>query len=236
MGKVGLSTPMGPAEELSSYRWVVFGIWSVCSVSGFMVISTIGILLPAISSDLELSPGQQGTLGSIAYWGSTALTLPLGWWASRFRPKPLTTVTLIIGTLFLQGWASAFVVLLLGRLVFGISMMAREPARPLLIHQWFPPKEAILANSITSAMFGLVVGSGLIVTPLILDIVDDDWNMVLRIFGVFFVLLTVLWLVLGRERNGQESGQMARTWEIGLLRAALVFFSQLLPHADAGDL
>ena len=223
MGGLKLTVTKGHAEEVSSYRWVVFGVWSICSVAGFMVISSIGILLPSISSDLDLSPGQQGTLGSAAFWGNIALTIPLSLWASRFRPKPLTTVTLVMGTLFLflQGWAFAFVVLLLGRLAFGISIVAREPARALLVQQWFLPREAILANAISSAMFGLVVGGGLIVTPVILDTAGDDWKLVLHIFGAFFAGLTVLWLVLGKDKDGAKAGQAAGAWEVGLLREAL---------------
>ena len=84
-------------EEFSSYRWVVMGIWLTASVSGFMIMSTIGILLPAISEELQLSPFEQGMLGSAAYWGNFALAIPMGWWTSRFAPKALTTVTIGVG-------------------------------------------------------------------------------------------------------------------------------------------
>ena len=188
-----------------------------------MVVSTIGLLLPSISSELRLSPAQQGLLGSAAFWGNIALTLPFGWLASRLRPKPLTAVTMAIGTacLLLQGWAPVFAVLILGRLAFGISIIAREPARALLIHQWFPSREAILANSISSLMFGLVVGSGLVATPLILESVADDWRLVLRMFGVLFAALTAAWVVLGRERPAQTPGAEDGAWGVGLLRSAL---------------
>ena len=44
------------------YRWVVINIWHFASVSAFMVIYTMGILLPTITDDLSLSPSQQGLL------------------------------------------------------------------------------------------------------------------------------------------------------------------------------
>ena len=204
---------------------MVFGLWSACSVSGFMVVSTIGLLLPSISSDLGLSPAQQGLLGSAAFWGNIVLTLPFAWLASRFRPKPLTTLTLAVGTafLFLQGWAPAFALLLIGRLAFGISLIAREPARALLIHQWFPSREIILANSVSSLMFGLIVGTGLVATPLILDAFADDWRLVLRIFGGMFVALTAAWVIFGRERPIPGQRQEGGSWETGLLLSALSY-------------
>ena len=41
-----------PTQEFPNYRWVVMGIWLTASVAGFMIMSTIGILLPAISAEL----------------------------------------------------------------------------------------------------------------------------------------------------------------------------------------
>ena len=110
-------------KDAPGYRWVVFGLWSVCVVSGYMVMASIGLLLPAITSDLGLSPIEQGILGSAGFWGAIVLAIPLGLWASRFRPKPLTTVTMLLGALFVlvQGWAPVFAILILGRVAFGIS-------------------------------------------------------------------------------------------------------------------
>jgi MFS family permease len=154
-------------ELVVAYRWVVMGIWLTASVSGFMIMSTIGILLPAISAELSLSPFQQGMLGSAAYWGNLALAIPMGWWTSRFAPKILTTVTMILGTLSLvaQAVSPVFAVLILGRVAFGISVIARQPARAFLTQQWFPARQVVLVNSISNAMFGLVVGGGVAASP-----------------------------------------------------------------------
>ena len=194
-------------------------LFFVCMVTGFMVVSTIGILLPAIREELQLTPGQQGILGSAAFWGNITLTVPLSWWTSRFRPKPLTSVTLAMGVLvlFIQGWAPVFVVLLLGRLAFGIIMIAREPARALLIQQWFPPREIILANGIGNSMFGIVVGGGLLATPFILDAVGDDWRRVLHLYGGLFLVLTLIWMALGRERAMPEQRQTGESWRAGTI-------------------
>ena len=200
-------------ERVTRYRWVVVGLWLVCTVSGFMVVSTIGILLPSITSELRLSPGQQGILGSSAFWG-VAIAIPLSWWSSRFGPKSWTTVTLVLAALFLllQGWATAFAVLLLGRLGFGIATLAREPARGLLFPQWFHQREIILVNAVSHALFGIVVGGGLLVTPHILDLAGDSWRTVFYTFAGFFTVLTALWMALGRERahHVTSSGELPR--------------------------
>ena len=190
-------------DRVSGYRWVVVGLWLFNSVAAFMVVATLGILLPAITSDLRLSPGQQGLLASSAFWGNFALAIPLSWWTSRYGPKMLTTVTLVLGTLFifLQGWAPTFLVLLAGRLAFGIVVIARQPARAILTQQWFHPREIVLVNSISNALFGLVVGGGLAAAPFILTGLGDDWRSTLHSFGALFVVLSLLWMAVGRERG-----------------------------------
>jgi predicted MFS family arabinose efflux permease len=132
------------------------GIWLTASVCGFMVMATIGTLLPAISRELGLSPFQQGMLGSASYWGNLALAIPMSWWTSRFAPKILTTVTMVLGTLSLlaQAVAPVFAILILGRVAFGITVIARQPARAFLTQQWFPARHVVLINSISNLMFG----------------------------------------------------------------------------------
>ena len=188
-----------------------------------MVLSTLGILLPAVSEELGLSPSQQGLLGSAAYWGNLVLAIPLSWWTSRYGPKALTTVTLLLGTLliFAQAWAPTFWVLLATRLAFGVSIIAREPARALLIRQWFRPEEAVLANSVSNVLFGVVVGGGLLATPIILGSLGDDWRLTLQIFGGLFALITVVWVVLGRERATPEFSERQVPREAGLIKSAI---------------
>ena len=208
-----------------NYRWLVIGLWLLCSVSGFMVAATLGIMLPAISSDLSLSPGQQGLLSSSAYWGNLVLAVPLSWWTSRYGPKLLTTVTLTLGTLliFLQSWGPSFAVLLIGRLGFGFSIIARQPAQAILTHQWFQKREVILVSSLSNALFGLVVGGGLAAGPFVLAARGDNWRSTFLILGVLFVLLTVMWAVLGRDRGAPIRPGQELPGDAGLVRSTLAY-------------
>lgn len=210
-------------EQVVAYRWVVMGIWLTASVSGFMIMSTIGILLPAISAELSLSPFQQGMLGSAAYWGNMALAIPMGWWTSRFAPKILTTVTMILGTLSLvaQAVSPVFAVLILGRVAFGISVVARQPARAFLTQQWFPARQVVLVNSISNAMFGLVVGGGVAASPFILMALGDSWRSTLFTFVGLFAVMTILWMIFGRERVTSEYRQRLASQDASILKGTL---------------
>ena len=209
--------------QFSSYRWVVMVIWMVSSVSGFMVVSTFGILLPEITAELGISPTQQGVLGSAAFWGNLTLAVPLSWLFSRFSPKTLTTVTMVFSTVFIfvQASAPVFAVLLFGRLAFGFSVIARQPAQAILMQQWFPPREFVRVNAVGNTMFGLVVGGGVATAPFILSSLGNDWRMTLGVFGVLLALETVLWTVLGRENTApRASSRRTDPLDLGIIRRA----------------
>ena len=212
-----------PALSYSRYRWTVMVVWLFSSVSSFMVLNTLGILLPAISADLDLSPSQQGLLGSASHWGNIALAIPLSWATSRLSPKWLTAATLLVATgcLFLQSWAPVFIVLLAGRLLFGISNIAQMPARVLLTRQWFPPREVIYLNGLSNVLFGLGVGGGLVLAPVILDLTNGDWRATLRIFGLYFAGITLLWTLVGRERTNVADQDVVAEKGLDVVKGAL---------------
>ncbi len=189
------------------HRWTIMGLWLLASVAGIMMVISVGILLPAISADLNLSPTQQGFYGSAAFLGNLFLTLPISWWVSKYKPKILTTTTFTLGSalLFMQGWAPNFAALTFARLGFGISTLAREPARVLLMHRLFAPREFIIVTSVYNALFGIVVGGGLIVTPLILSRLGGDWRGALYIFAATLAIFAALWAVMGSD--GDENAE-----------------------------
>lgn len=189
----------------SSYRWVVIITWMSAHMWGIILIESLGIFLPSMREDMGLSPIQEGWLGSAPKFGIFLMAIPSGWLLSRFRPKPLTTITLLAGTLMVLFQASApFIgLLLLGRFIYGLTVVGREPARALLIKQWMKPKEIVLANASIQILFGL--GAGLfILIPIILELLDNSWRATFYLFAIVCFALTLVWQVIGRERVTQE--------------------------------
>ncbi len=195
--------------EAGPYRWVVFSAFIVSNTAGFLIANTIGILLPSISEEISLSPGQQGILSSAPFWANLTLMIVISWWTSRYPPKILVSITIVMGAIFLfmQGWAPTFLALFVGRLLFGATMIAREPARSLLIKQWIPQRETNMAGGISNLFFGVIVSSGFLLTPKILEYFDGDWRLTMYSFGVFFLLIGLMWQILGKERKNVLAGR-----------------------------
>lgn len=216
---------MASLDPAFRYRWGIVGLWLLANQSGFMVIYTVGIVLPAISLDLGLSPGQQGVVGSISQWGSIGLAIPIGWWVSRFGPKAITTVTLTLISLFLlvQGLAPVFTILLIGRFMFGLVLTAQQPVRALLFQQWFKPNEIVLVNGAGNVLFGLIVGGGLLGAPFLLAVFSGSWRSVFYTFAGYYAVMTVLWIIFGRERKTADYRRREVTREVGVIRGALSY-------------
>jgi cyanate permease len=183
----------------------------------------IGILLPSISSEFQLSYTQQGLLSSIPIWTYTVLSIPLSLWLIRYRPTTLTTVTLVLATLivFLQASVTTFAILLACRFAFGLTMAAREPARIRLMQQWFSEREFLLVNGVTVGILCFSFSAMLVATPIFLDAFNNNWRTTLYVFGGVSTLLTILWVILGRQRVTEEDQLQNTRMETGLLKGVL---------------
>ena len=189
--------------------------YNVAHASAMVGALVLGVLLPAMAEDMGLSPLQQGWLGSSAIVGSLFLSIPFGLWFSRFKPMLLTAITLILGAgfVFMQAAAPNFTVLLLGRLLFGLTPVAREASRVLLVRQWLPKKEIQLSSGILNAVFGVSLTVSFVVAPMLLEAFDNDWRQTLYAWGYFSVGMAVAWLLFGRENRTAEFQQEERSQE-----------------------
>ncbi len=196
--------------------------WMIAHVWTFIVLESLGFLLPSMRADMGLTPVQEGWLGSSSRFGNLILAIPSGWLLSRFNPKPLTTVTLIAAAVltFLQGWAPTYLILIIGRMLFSMTVVTREPARPLLVRQWIRPSEIVVVNAAGAAIFGLI-GAGLVITPIILAAFDDNWRYTVYVFGGVSVFMALQWMVLGRERKSAEYSSEMEAQEGNPLRSIL---------------
>ena len=167
---------------------------------------SLGILLPNISEDLGLSSSQQGFLGSSMFIGTMIMSLPAGLWLSRPNASKVLLGSLAFGTAFviMQAWAPNYTVLLLGRLAFGVAIVARQPARAVLTAQWFPKREIVLVNGIVNTTYGASAVMALLLTPYLQVWLDGSWRWTLMIYGMIFVLVTLVWAAIGKEGRTED--------------------------------
>ena len=212
-------------EKSSSYRWVVYGLFVICNTFGFLVANTIGILLPSITADLNLSPTQQGMLSSAPYWANVVLMIIIALWVSQFPPKILALVTVLLGgvLVLMQAWSQSFIAIFVARLLFGVTMIAREPARALLIRQWIPQNQVNHAGGISNLFFGIMVSGGVLMMPVLLNYFGGNWRNVMITFAFIFFALALVWGIFGKENPIAQETSDKSTNEVEIFKRVLSF-------------
>ena len=192
-------------DHVPAYRWVVIGTLTSGVATALSSIFVIGLLLPDITDELGLSPSQQGWLGASVVIGNMILGIPINLWLSRYRPWRIVALSFLgIGVFtLLQGWAPTIAILIAGRMALGISFIANQGPRALLIQQWTPPSRLAFTQGVVFGSIGIVMGAALFVTPFLLDALGS-WRNTLYIMGSMGITSTVLWTILGRERVTAE--------------------------------
>ncbi len=180
--------------------WAV-ALLSRLQVSSIMLTSfTLGVFLPFIRQDLQLSPLQAGLLQGVSWITAALMSLPSGVWFSRFRPVPLVLASLLLSTpfLFLQGLAQHFFVLLVARFCLMLFHEAATPARPLLLQQWVAPRHYALVNAVGLSQHSLLLATAISMSAWLIVMVGS-WRVAYFIQGGFLVVQMLAWVLIAHE-------------------------------------
>jgi sugar phosphate permease len=99
----------------------------------------IGMALPSISKDLNLSPSQAGLTAGIFFWGYLISFLAAGWFVPRLGAKRTILICLLVWGAFAMGTglAGSFHELLVLRFLLGLAEGPVWTSVALLLSQWF---------------------------------------------------------------------------------------------------
>ena len=114
-------------------------LWAVDGTSTVMIF-LIGLTLPDIRNEFNISPVQEGYLGSAFFVALTTLSLPSAIWMSRFSPSTHNTARADRHGPSRQSCRAsprATGCLLAARLMFMYALVSRTQAEVMLIQQWF---------------------------------------------------------------------------------------------------
>ena len=192
-------------------RWIIVGSLTSCVGTSLSVIFIIGILLPEISEELDLSPLAQGWLGSSVLIANLIFCIPVNLVTSKFRPW--RTVTLLFlgvtGSALLQSWTPVLAALFVGRVGAGLFFTSTQSPRALLIQQWIPRHRISFTNGLSFAGIDLIMGIAFLVTPQF-QALAGGWRETFFIWSMILLGLTVVWMAAGGERVTEEYAIRAR--------------------------
>ncbi len=198
------------SDLLFKYKYRMLLLLAAVYVLSFADRQLIAVLAVQIKSDLNLTNLQIGLLYGTAFSFIYAIAgIPMGRIADRWSKKGMIATGLFLWSLvtILSGFAYSYALLILYRLVLGISQAMLSPAAYGLIAESFSGKRRALAFSIYAA--GIFFGIGLSFLFGGTISLQYDWRTAMIAGGIPGILLTpVVWFYLREgNRGNRNAGQ-----------------------------
>lgn len=195
-----MSTETLSAPKPSGYRFAVLALLFIVYAFNFIDRQILGILAPAIKSELHFTDTQLGWLGGPAFAiFYTALGVPIAWLADRSNRVWIMTAALAVWSVFTAacGYASSFVQLFGARLGVGVGEAGGVAPAYSIISDYFPPRER--ARALATYSFGIPIGSaaGILIGGLLAS--QLNWRIAFLAVGVAGLLMAPVFRALVRE-------------------------------------
>ena len=183
----------------SGFRWVVLALCFLIYLVAGADRANIGVVVPYMKKDFELSNTDIGALASLFFFGYAIIQVPFGLLFQRYGVRWMFSLAMLatsVATLFM-GFAGSELQLKVGRTVLGFAEGPINIGILTVINRWFPPREK---GTATGVFMASIKAAPALVPPVsALIIYYYGWREVFYVFAAPGVLLAVAWLVLVKD-------------------------------------
>ena len=175
-------------------RWSVITVMFAGNVLNYADRVALPLLVPVISSELNIGTIKTGIVLSSFFLGYAVLNLVGGYAADRFGARKVIAISVVCWSVscMLTAAVNTLEALLLTRLLFGASEGPFGASSAKLIKNWFPQRELGTAMGLLSS--GTVVG-GALASPLVGAVaLWYGWRSVFVLFGIAGLLWAAFWI------------------------------------------
>lgn len=200
------------ARNLPARPRLVLAMLLLVYVFNFVDRQILSILAGPIQGDLQLSDGQMGLLGGVAFaLLYSTLGVPLAWLADRTSRSWVITVSLGLWSAFtaICGFAQGFWHLFLARLGVGIGEAGGVAPSYAIIGDYFPDHRRAFALSIYSLGIPLGSAAGVLAGGYIAAMVD--WRVAFFSVGLAGVIIAPLFKLCVRDVPRPAGGLQSTT-------------------------
>lgn len=200
---IAASVPPAPGmvtQKKSGYRWVIIAIIFLCYVVCMADRSNIGAVLPFVKKEFSISNFESGAISSFFFLGYAISQIPAGLAMTKWGTRKIVGLAILAFSIvtFFMGFTTAAVILLVLRLLLGLSEGAAPVGMTSTINAWFPRREKGTATGlyIASTQFAPII-----VPPIAVAIASAwGWRWVFLTFALPGILMAIVWLVFVRSR------------------------------------
>ena len=210
------SAPARPAgdntQEMSGYgRKALIGSAVGYAMDGFDLL-ILGFMLPAISADLKLNPGQAGSLVTWTLIGAVVGGIVFGALSDRFGRVRVLTWTILLFAVFtgLCAFATGYRDLLLYRTIAGLGLGGEFGIGMALAAEAWPARQRARVSSYVALGWQVGVLAAALLTPLLLPLIG--WR---GMFLVGVIPALAAWVIRSKLHEPQvfvrRSGQQRQS-------------------------
>lgn len=225
-----LSAKGRPRRRSTAVRWHV--VAAVFALSFITLIDRVCIssAKSGIASDLGITDVQFGWVFGAFALGYAILMVPAGWWADRFGPRVFLTALVCSWSLLTAstGFATALVLLLAIRFLFGLAEAGTFPTTSRALYNWMPASERGLALGLMNSGSRLGAAVGLAIASYL--ILWVGWRACFWMLGGVGLVWTVCWYGWYRDDPAQKHGVSSE--ELAFIRK-VEMTDEIAPRSDA---
>lgn len=191
-------------KGMSHYRWVVLAIIFAFYFINFADRTNIGIVLPMIQKEFQLSNFEAGSLMSFFFLGYAISQIPAGLFMSKFGTRGMVSLSILGFSVFtyLLGLSANATMMRWFRLGLGLFEGPSPVGGSSTIKNWYPPNEQGTASGVFMAATSLAL---MTVPPLAVWImINHGWRSVFFWFAIPGILLSVMWYFMVHSRPGDS--------------------------------
>ncbi|MBP2656689.1 MAG: garP 1 [Firmicutes bacterium] len=184
----------------SKYRWVVLIIIFAFYFINFADRSNLGLVLPMIQKEFQLTNLEAGSLMSFFFLGYAITQIPAGLFMSRFGTRGMVAASVLGFSVFtyLIGTSANATMMRWFRLGLGLFEGPSPVGGSATIKNWYPPKEQGTAAGIFMAATSLALIS---VPPLgVWIMLNYGWRSVFYWFAIPGIILSIVWYFMVHSR------------------------------------
>ncbi len=174
----------------------------LASLTMHLLLFSYSQLLSSIVLEMNLTFAEGGFIFSVCLLALILLRIPWGIVCDRIGFRATAGLALTLMGIFgiLRGFAANYGMLLVFQLLLGVGLSAVMPSLPKLVATWFAHERAGFAVGISISGFSLGGAIGLSATPYLLMTLGT-WRNVFCVYGIWTLVLAVVWWCLAREPN-----------------------------------
>lgn len=189
----------------------------VAAVSILVVLGSLGLgrfsftmIYPNMMEGLRLSNTEMGFIASINFLGYMVFSLAGGILASRYGPRLIISLSLMIAgiAMILTGFAGGLALAMLMRFITGLGSGGSNVPVMGLISSWFSPRRRGMAAGLAVGGSGIgIAGAGIIVPLINNSYLQDGWRWSWHFLGGAVVFIGLVAFIFLRNSPSQKGLQ-----------------------------